>query len=590
MSSAGSSSEQAHALIASGLRLADRADLLGALSYWELATEFAPNLRAASLLVELTEAFLEARETGISLETPDFRGHLLEIGYVLPDESGTNSGVSGRVPGTPSSTSGLGRESSRPPAPASPRSSGGRDATWQGPVGAAEARDPGRTAYGLPLRQQDEGSDLGGRPRYRATAPPPPAHRRQSTTTRQPVPDARDAETAERPARPSSARPSVARPAPSRTSTDPRVEPAEPGRHPSGRERLPGSRSEADPWADLGSELAQVASGEWRIPGGGEMPPTGNDTRPVGPVPLSAWDEAEGTVPPEPRTTASRGVATAPGRGDPRLADDLPEHLKDPFAVLEHGGLAARPATAPSVRYPGQSEATRPARVPDPHMSFEPAMPSTPSGTSPGLFDLFEDENLAVGDPFEGQPLLDPEPGLVPEPALEVVGEPEEVDEGYEFELVEDESGEILTNPVYTPPWDDEHEELAEGRHQARELWDRARHHHSLGDYSTSEKLLEQLLETEPGNREAERLLEDNRQQREKRSLTRLRSVTATPRIVLGQEQLVWQNLDAKKGFVLSRVDGLLTVQDIIDIANLPRHETIQILADLVEEGILAMT
>jgi hypothetical protein len=119
------------------------------------------------------------------------------------------------------------------------------------------------------------------------------------------------------------------------------------------------------------------------------------------------------------------------------------------------------------------------------------------------------------------------------------------------------------------------------------ELWERAKQTHALGDFSSADRYLDQMLLRNPSDLDARGLKDKNLGQLERKHLARLRSLEATPRIAVGYEQLVWQNLDARKGFLLSRVDGTMSVQDIIDIVHFPRQETIRLLAELVDEGIL---
>ncbi|MCA9564228.1 MAG: hypothetical protein KC561_12105, partial [Myxococcales bacterium] len=119
------------------------------------------------------------------------------------------------------------------------------------------------------------------------------------------------------------------------------------------------------------------------------------------------------------------------------------------------------------------------------------------------------------------------------------------------------------------------------------ELLERAIVHQSLGDYAASQKLVEKLLAKNPHDSKALELEAENHKRMERQYLARLGSIEARPKVILSPEQLVWHNLDALKGFVLSRVDGDLTVQDIVDIVHLPRLDTIRLLAELVTDGII---
>ena len=47
--------------------------------------------------------------------------------------------------------------------------------------------------------------------------------------------------------------------------------------------------------------------------------------------------------------------------------------------------------------------------------------------------------------------------------------------------------------------------------------------------------------------------------------------------------------IGAREGFVLSRVDGVMTLEHIFDIAGMPRFETLRILASLLRANAIRM-
>ncbi len=59
------------------------------------------------------------------------------------------------------------------------------------------------------------------------------------------------------------------------------------------------------------------------------------------------------------------------------------------------------------------------------------------------------------------------------------------------------------------------------------------------------------------------------------------------PRLTMNNHELIWRNLDASAGFIVSRVDGMSSFDDIIDISGLPRFETCRILSSLLQDGII---
>lgn len=68
--------------------------------------------------------------------------------------------------------------------------------------------------------------------------------------------------------------------------------------------------------------------------------------------------------------------------------------------------------------------------------------------------------------------------------------------------------------------------------------------------------------------------------------LQRLGPVTAVPALVAGAAKT---GLDHRAGFVLTFVDGMSSVDDILDASGLPRIDVLHILADLLTKGVIVM-
>lgn len=63
----------------------------------------------------------------------------------------------------------------------------------------------------------------------------------------------------------------------------------------------------------------------------------------------------------------------------------------------------------------------------------------------------------------------------------------------------------------------------------------------------------------------------------------------AIPEVLLPPDQLVWQDLDHRAGFILSQVDGASSFNDIILISGMERLDTMRILAHLVQDGVIGV-
>ncbi|HKA88272.1 MAG TPA: hypothetical protein VKE22_11420 [Haliangiales bacterium] len=66
-----------------------------------------------------------------------------------------------------------------------------------------------------------------------------------------------------------------------------------------------------------------------------------------------------------------------------------------------------------------------------------------------------------------------------------------------------------------------------------------------------------------------------------------LGDLKAVPLVAIPLHEISAQNLDHRTGFLLSRIDGMLTFEDILDVAGMPRMEAYQILSALLRKGVI---
>jgi CRP-like cAMP-binding protein len=59
------------------------------------------------------------------------------------------------------------------------------------------------------------------------------------------------------------------------------------------------------------------------------------------------------------------------------------------------------------------------------------------------------------------------------------------------------------------------------------------------------------------------------------------------PLVSVPMHEISAANLDHRTGFLLSRIDGMLTYEDILDVAGMPRFEAYRILSSLLRRGFI---
>ncbi len=111
----------------------------------------------------------------------------------------------------------------------------------------------------------------------------------------------------------------------------------------------------------------------------------------------------------------------------------------------------------------------------------------------------------------------------------------------------------------------------------------------SLGDVSSALELVgkaEQLDPLEPRLEEARARCE----QAQRVALEqRLGSVKQVPRLKLRMAELMKLSLDARMGFLLSRIDGHLSYEALFSVSGMSRMETMRVLVQLLDQDIITL-
>jgi len=114
-----------------------------------------------------------------------------------------------------------------------------------------------------------------------------------------------------------------------------------------------------------------------------------------------------------------------------------------------------------------------------------------------------------------------------------------------------------------------------------------ARRASAAGDFTSSLALVEQVLSVEPEHAEARRFMSENTARLTSMYRSRLGGLDRSPRIRMRAQDIMWQALDHRAGFLLSQVDGRTTFDEIIEISGLSELDATRILARLVEHGVI---
>ena len=112
---------------------------------------------------------------------------------------------------------------------------------------------------------------------------------------------------------------------------------------------------------------------------------------------------------------------------------------------------------------------------------------------------------------------------------------------------------------------------------------------YALDDLTGALRFAELILGREPENQQAKRCAENCRQTLLALLVEDRQISSAVPVPALNDAELRWLGLDHRSGFLLSRVDGVSTVEEVLDVCGMPRLEALKTLVDLLDRGAIGV-
>ena len=108
------------------------------------------------------------------------------------------------------------------------------------------------------------------------------------------------------------------------------------------------------------------------------------------------------------------------------------------------------------------------------------------------------------------------------------------------------------------------------------------------GELEDALQVCQQVCEAEAGGADAPRFLERIQQSLLKRYWADIGDLSHVPAVKVPSHEILWQDMDHRQGFLLSRIDGMLTYEDIIDISGMDDFEVCRALVILKKDGVIA--
>lgn len=108
---------------------------------------------------------------------------------------------------------------------------------------------------------------------------------------------------------------------------------------------------------------------------------------------------------------------------------------------------------------------------------------------------------------------------------------------------------------------------------------------YALDDLTGALRFAELILGRDPAHSEARHVAEECRNRLQSLYSSKVGDLSRVVEVALDEAELRWLGLDHRSGFLLSRVDGISTVEELLDICGMPKLEALKTLAELVERG-----
>lgn len=165
------------------------------------------------------------------------------------------------------------------------------------------------------------------------------------------------------------------------------------------------------------------------------------------------------------------------------------------------------------------------------------------------------------------------------------VGEGTRADVVLAFDPIDARSTEILEDVDETAPAKEAPEDKT--RRRITTLFERAAQWSSEGDLERSVAAIDLALSEDPNAALAQKLIHRNRETIMSVFQAYLGDLQRTPQLARPLHELANAPISPRAAFLLSRIDGLLSIDEILDVCGMPRLEAYRYLCQLFLRGIL---
>jgi hypothetical protein len=112
---------------------------------------------------------------------------------------------------------------------------------------------------------------------------------------------------------------------------------------------------------------------------------------------------------------------------------------------------------------------------------------------------------------------------------------------------------------------------------------------YAVGDFTGALVIAESLLDQDPENEDAKRYAQSCREVLTQMYAARIGSMDQVATVAVPPDQITWLSLDHRAGFLLSLIDGTLSIEEILDVSGMSRLDALRIMYTLIQQNVIVL-
>lgn len=112
---------------------------------------------------------------------------------------------------------------------------------------------------------------------------------------------------------------------------------------------------------------------------------------------------------------------------------------------------------------------------------------------------------------------------------------------------------------------------------------------YAVGDFTGALVVAESILDQNPDDEDAKRYAQSCREVLTQMYAARIGPMDQVAVVAVPTDQITWLSLDHRAGFLLSLVDGVSSIEEILDISGMTRLDALRIMYTLVQQNVITL-